>query len=116
MTFAGTLWTPALRPGNGAVNALVCRITNVDDEPRVVSIAVYGFQSSSGVGGVLLNSVGPVTVNPLDTRELLVADVFGVQSPHNCKFTHNSGKDKYRAVGCAIDGFTNADITCVAAD
>jgi hypothetical protein len=84
----------------------------------MVSIEVFGFCTSgcSGSGdGVLINSVGPTPVGPLTTLSLSVADLATPPlTPHVCKFTVQSGKNKYRATACATSG--PAPIACVPAN
>jgi hypothetical protein len=114
---AGTLTTPPLTAGDG--NSLVCQITNVGTQPRTVTIEVFGFCTSSCAGGpgdgLLLDSITPPPVGPLQTLSLTVPDIAAPNvSPHVCRFTGSGGKKSYRATACAVVG--GVPTSCVAAN
>jgi hypothetical protein len=105
---AATLVSPPLTPGNG--NELHCQVAHSSSQPRMVTIEIFGFCTSGCQGGgtgdgVLLDSIGPVTLSPLSTLSLTFDDLeVPPLTPHVCKFTVQGGKGRYRASACTRSG------------
>ena len=111
----GTMFTAPLKPGDG--NSLTCRITNVDDSPHEVRIFIYGWSYQTNADGTLIASGPTLNAPPLTTIRLSMAENDALSLyPRVCKFTIAGSKANFRAVGCATEGMSDDDITCVPAD
>jgi hypothetical protein len=112
-TFGAELFSPPMTPGDG--NVLRCEITNVSENPGMVTIEIFGEEIPIPGDGALLDSAGPLFLASLNSRSLSFIDQV-LLTPHICKFTVQGGKAGYRASACTAVNALAAAITCVAAE
>jgi hypothetical protein len=121
---AATLYSGPLTPGDDT-NSLACRITNLSNQPRELTIEVFGFKHPSlpggtGSGGDLLASATNI-VQPMAILAIFFADTStpGL-TPNVCKFTGPGLKSSYRATACVVPTASNplagSPLACVPAD